>query len=438
MSKLQIFTYNNHAITFDFGTDAQMINATEMAKPFGKRPSKFLEIAEVKKYIQYLEENSDVRQAVITVRGNFKDGRPQGTWMHKLLALRCAQWLDVRFAIWVDERIEELLKKGYTQLSGLWIYFFQSSATQTIKIGKTYDLQKRKRRVENSHGHEVKLLKAIKVPDESYERAIQKQFKHLRLKGEWFRLAPDLQQYIDNLPNHLQSEGEELRSENTQLRLKNMELNQQISVFEDFRKMVLGQVQELKTQQQSDQNSLKESQSYNQLLRDLLQMDVTHWLNEPLNQSRLVKNLRTELMAYRRQLAWAWLHIVQTDSLMEVMNSYFQSEMPHSSPKNRENFAKFSLLIHRRLKGKEGWIAFAKYFEQCHPNLLDRLQVRFPNLNSNDLKYCSYILMELTNDDMALLFGVTESSMKQIGGRLRRKLGIISQPIEIADYLRKM
>lgn len=437
MSKLQIFTYNSYAISFDFGISQKMIHATQMAKVFGKSPADFLKVKQTKRYINALKSRYEDchNEKIIKV---YQGGRLQGTWMCEELALKFAAWLSPEFEVWVYERIQELLKKGYTQISGLWIYFYQSTATKTIKIGKTYDLQKRQRRIENSHGHEVTLLKAIKVPDESYERAIQKQFKHLRLKGEWFRLAPDLQQYIDNLPNHLQSEGEELRSENTRLRLKNMELNQQLTVFEDFRKMVLGQVHELKSQQQADQNSLKESQSYNQLLRDLLQMDVTHWLNEPLNQSRLVKNLRTELLAYRRQLAMAWLHIIQKECLLEVMDSYFQSEMPHSSPKNQENFARFSLLIHRRLKGREGWIAFAKYFEQCYPNLLDRLQVRFPNLNENDLKYCSYTLMGLTNDDMALLFDVTEKSMKQIGGRLRRKLGLISQPIEIADFLQKM
>lgn len=48
MSNLHIFTYNNHQITFDFGTKQKMVNATEMAKPFGKSPADFLKLKQKK------------------------------------------------------------------------------------------------------------------------------------------------------------------------------------------------------------------------------------------------------------------------------------------------------------------------------------------------------------------------------------------------------
>ncbi|MEZ4884975.1 MAG: KilA-N domain-containing protein [Chitinophagales bacterium] len=438
MSNLHIFTYNNHQITFDFRTEQKMVNATEMAKPFGKRPSKFLEIAEVKEYIKNLEQKSDVRQAVITIRGKFKDGRPQGTWMHKILALRFAQWLDVCFAIWVDERIEELLKHGYTQISGLWVYFFQSTASKIVKIGQTHNLQRRQNTIENSHGYPIKLLKAIRVPDESHEKAIHKQFKHIRLKGEWFKLTPKLQQFIEDLPNHLDPEEQTLRSENSELTLKNIDLQQQVDILQDFRKMVVSQIQQLKTQHQFDQNSLQESQNYNQLLQDLLQLDISKWMNEPLSTTKVMRNLRTEVHGYQRQLALAWLHIVEKDHLLEAIEASHQSILSELSSKNRKNFTHLSLLIHKQLKGEQGWQAFAKYFEACYPKLLDRLQVRFPSLNENDLKFCSYTLMGLTHEDISFLmdFGVGSAALK--GARLREKLGIKNKKIDIGEFLKGM
>jgi hypothetical protein len=41
----------------------------------------------------------------------------QGTWLHQKIALRFAQWLSPEFAIWVDEKIEELLTNGRTEIA---------------------------------------------------------------------------------------------------------------------------------------------------------------------------------------------------------------------------------------------------------------------------------------------------------------------------------
>lgn len=41
----------------------------------------------------------------------------QGTWAHQKIALRVAQKLSTDFAIWVDDKIEELLTTGNTSIS---------------------------------------------------------------------------------------------------------------------------------------------------------------------------------------------------------------------------------------------------------------------------------------------------------------------------------
>jgi len=44
-------------------------------------------------------------------------GTNPGTWIHEKLILKLAQWLDVNFEIWCDERIAELMKHGFTATS---------------------------------------------------------------------------------------------------------------------------------------------------------------------------------------------------------------------------------------------------------------------------------------------------------------------------------
>ena len=88
MTNLHIFTYNNHQITFDFGTNHKMINATEMARAFGgKLPSDFLRLKQTKAFIHALKARygNSHNEKIINV---YQGGRYQGTWMCERLALK--------------------------------------------------------------------------------------------------------------------------------------------------------------------------------------------------------------------------------------------------------------------------------------------------------------------------------------------------------------
>lgn len=106
---IQLFNYNGNHITFQVGNSDVMVNATEMAKPFGKRPSKFLELPSTENFIKELQaiRFSDRSKFINTVNG-------VGTWMHEDVALEFARWLSPAFAIWCNDRIKELMKYGFT------------------------------------------------------------------------------------------------------------------------------------------------------------------------------------------------------------------------------------------------------------------------------------------------------------------------------------
>lgn len=106
------FNYSGNDITFQLSDGDIMVNATEMAKPFGKRPAKWLELPST---INFLTELSNVRKSdnwIITERGQHTGG----TWMHEDVALEFSRWLSPAFAIWCNDRIKELLKNGSTSL----------------------------------------------------------------------------------------------------------------------------------------------------------------------------------------------------------------------------------------------------------------------------------------------------------------------------------
>ena len=111
LNENQIFQYNGSPITFQKG-DSVMVNATEMAKPFGKRCNDFLSTKQTKELISSLSAKTGIpATGLVTIN---QGGNNQGTWMHEDLALVFAQWLSPDFYLWCNDRIKELLQYGMT------------------------------------------------------------------------------------------------------------------------------------------------------------------------------------------------------------------------------------------------------------------------------------------------------------------------------------
>lgn len=108
-----VYQYEDNEITF-FKGESVMVNATQMAKKFGKRVPDWLNNSYAKEFIAALSETRKSVSAdlVRVVKGG--DPRLQGTWMHEDVALEFARWLSPKFAIWCNDRIKELLTTGVT------------------------------------------------------------------------------------------------------------------------------------------------------------------------------------------------------------------------------------------------------------------------------------------------------------------------------------
>ena len=111
----QVYNYNGNNITFQLGNGDVMVNATEMAKAFGKTPKDYLRTQSAQEFINALSVRLKCLTAdlVKVVQG----GDIQGTWLHEDIALDFAQWLSVDFKLWCNDRIKELLKTGVTTIS---------------------------------------------------------------------------------------------------------------------------------------------------------------------------------------------------------------------------------------------------------------------------------------------------------------------------------
>jgi hypothetical protein len=116
------FYFEKNLVTFDLENVVSiMVNATQMAKPFNKRVEDFTRLDSTKDFIksclkpQFAEkigiEND--RDLIVTVQKT-------GTWMHRILALKFAAWLNSDIDVWIHIVIDELLNRfGKVQMESI-------------------------------------------------------------------------------------------------------------------------------------------------------------------------------------------------------------------------------------------------------------------------------------------------------------------------------
>jgi DNA-binding CsgD family transcriptional regulator len=83
------------------------------------------------------------------------------------------------------------------------------------------------------------------------------------------------------------------------------------------------------------------------------------------------------------------------------------------------------------------WDDFKLYFEQTDPNFLLLLAQKYPDLTPIDLKYCCYIRMNMSNDDIGNLLGINLESVRTHKYRLKKKMSLAREQ-DLRNYLRSV
>lgn len=107
----KICVFEENEITFQLSKDnGMMVNATEMAKIFGKEVARFMENDSTKKFIESCLKTRN--SSFLNIKNEddlYVSKQKSGTYMHRILALKFAAWLNPDFEVWVYTTIEKLL-----------------------------------------------------------------------------------------------------------------------------------------------------------------------------------------------------------------------------------------------------------------------------------------------------------------------------------------
>lgn len=111
------FEYGETAVEFDFSQNNVMVNATQMAKIFDKQVIAFLRNDDTKAFIQTCLKSENSHFLNVQAEEDLVTSKQKtGTWMHRVLALKFAAWLDPSFELWVYITIDFILFGHYREM----------------------------------------------------------------------------------------------------------------------------------------------------------------------------------------------------------------------------------------------------------------------------------------------------------------------------------
>lgn len=132
-NQIQIYDYEGQQIEFDLTSKKLMVNATEMAMIYGKKVEAFLRNDNTKKFTEHCLKSENSSFLGIKKITDLVDSKQKsGTWMHRVLALKFAAWLDPAFELWVYKTIDELLFGTYREME----QSLKSSAQRRTQIAQ--------------------------------------------------------------------------------------------------------------------------------------------------------------------------------------------------------------------------------------------------------------------------------------------------------------
>jgi len=169
------FIYNGQTVDFFAGSDNVMVNATQMAKIFGKDVFQFTRIDDTNRFIKSCLKPQNCGLLGIKNESDIIVSRQKsGTWMHRVLALKFAAWLDPEFELWVFSTIDKILLGAFKE---------QKDATAD-KLLAEKELEIKKQEMLKKYPEYADILELedkIQAAQKRRDKAIRDSMKQLRL-----------------------------------------------------------------------------------------------------------------------------------------------------------------------------------------------------------------------------------------------------------------
>ncbi len=166
------------------------------------------------------------------------------------------------------------------------------------------------------------------------------------------------------------------------------------------------------------------------LIKDKLELEHKHILLEK-------EKLEKELDFKNRELTTNVMYLLKKNELITgISEKLIKSKLDFKI----ENQKIIQEIINelKSSQDKDIWSEFEAHFTQVHIEFYNRLNELFPNLSSNEKKLCAFLRLNMSTKDISAITYQSVNSITVARSRLRKKLDIQGDDINLINFLMQL
>ena len=139
------------------------------------------------------------------------------------------------------------------------------------------------------------------------------------------------------------------------------------------------------------------------------------------------EKLESELTVKSKELAESTMTIIKKNEiLVTIKEEVVHQKTALGSQYPNKYYDKLIRMLDENLSSEDDWAIFQTNFDRIHENFFRNLHSTYPELTSNDLRFCAYLRLNLSSKDIAHLMNISLKGVEMARSRIRKKMGIPS------------
>ncbi len=172
------------------------------------------------------------------------------------------------------------------------------------------------------------------------------------------------------------------------------------------------------------------------LLLGLIILSLLFFLSKSRNKRiRLEKEkLEKDMLIKNKELTTNVMYMLKKNELIDSITQRLLALKGKFTDDNRESIQKIIFDL-QSITDHEVWEEFELRFQSVHEDFYKNLKARFPDLTPSEIKLAAFLRLNMTSKDIASITGQSINSLETARYRLRKKLGITNQEVNLVNFL---
>jgi tetratricopeptide (TPR) repeat protein len=165
-------------------------------------------------------------------------------------------------------------------------------------------------------------------------------------------------------------------------------------------------------------------------------LGLLYFLSKSRNKRIKLENekLEKEMQLKNKELTTNVMYLLKKNELIENITERLLKLKGKVREENAEPIQKIIFDL-QSITEKEVWEEFEYRFQSVHEEFYKTLQRKFPDLSPSEIKLAAFLRLNMTTKDISSITGQSINSLETARYRLRKKLGITNQEVNLVNFL---